>query len=147
MFSYGEELTSLDRVVERKLYDLDREDVHEVTDGSDDGFLYARGFIVAMGKDFYGAVLANPSVAGDASFELLRAPARKALRRLAGAGLGHLAGDRVQPRGLELSWLFSAGECGRRRCRSRGDDGRVVARAARGADHGARGRAQSGDGG
>lgn len=67
----SEELTSLDRVVERKLYDLDREDVHEVTDGSDDGFLYARGFIVAMGKDFYDAVLATPSVAGDASFERL----------------------------------------------------------------------------
>lgn len=67
----SEELTSLDRVVERKLYDLDRADVHEVTDGSDDGFLYARGFIVAMGKDFYDAVLADPSVAADSGFERL----------------------------------------------------------------------------
>ena len=48
----GGELTSLDRVLERKLYDIDRADVQAVTDGSEDGFLYARGFIVAMGRDF-----------------------------------------------------------------------------------------------
>jgi hypothetical protein len=39
----GGELTSLDRVLERKLYDIDRADIQAVTDGSDDGFLYARG--------------------------------------------------------------------------------------------------------
>ncbi|MFK3979388.1 DUF4240 domain-containing protein [Micromonospora sp. NPDC050397] len=57
------ELVALDRVVERKLYDIDRADIHEVTDGSNDGFLYARGFIVAMGREFYEAVQANPAVA------------------------------------------------------------------------------------
>lgn len=57
------ELTDLDRVLERKLYDIDREDVHEVTDGSDDGFLYARGYIVAAGRQFYEAVQANPETA------------------------------------------------------------------------------------
>ncbi|MEU7612377.1 DUF4240 domain-containing protein [Micromonospora sp. NPDC049204] len=59
----GQELTDLDRVVERKLYDIDREDIHEVTDGSDDGFLYARGFIVALGQAYYEAVRANPAMA------------------------------------------------------------------------------------
>ncbi|MEU8409362.1 DUF4240 domain-containing protein [Micromonospora sp. NPDC048842] len=59
----GQELTDLDRVVERKLYDIDREDIHEVTDGSDDGFLYARGFIVALGRSYYDAVLADPAMA------------------------------------------------------------------------------------
>ena len=59
----GGELTSLDRVLERKLYDIDRADIQTVTDGSDDGFLYARGFIVAMGKDFYDAVASDPQVA------------------------------------------------------------------------------------
>ncbi|MFR9778028.1 DUF4240 domain-containing protein, partial [Micromonospora sp. MS34] len=59
----GPELVDLDRVVERKLYDIDRADIHEVTDGSDDGFLYARGFIVAMGRDFYQTVRANPALA------------------------------------------------------------------------------------
>ncbi|WP_030334261.1 DUF4240 domain-containing protein [Micromonospora parva] len=59
----GQELTDLDRVVERKLHDIDREDIHEVTDGSDDGFLYARGFIVALGRAYYEAVRANPAMA------------------------------------------------------------------------------------
>lgn len=59
----SEELTSLDRVLERKLYDIDRADIHEVTDGSDDGFLYCRGFIVAMGETFYRAVAADPTIA------------------------------------------------------------------------------------
>ncbi|MEV0582823.1 DUF4240 domain-containing protein [Nonomuraea sp. NPDC050310] len=57
------ELTALDAVVERKLYDLDRADVHEVTDGSDDGFLYARGFIVSLGRDYYEAVMREPRLA------------------------------------------------------------------------------------
>ncbi|MEY9935464.1 hypothetical protein ABH926_010146 [Catenulispora sp. GP43] len=57
------ELTDLDRVVERKLYDIDRADIHAVTDGSDDGFLYARGYIVASGRETYYAVLADPDTA------------------------------------------------------------------------------------
>ncbi|GAA0547889.1 hypothetical protein GCM10010172_32170 [Paractinoplanes ferrugineus] len=57
------QLTDLDRVLERKLYDLDREDIQEVTDGSDDGFLYCRGFIVALGRAFYEEVRAEPRVA------------------------------------------------------------------------------------
>ncbi|GAA3462854.1 DUF4240 domain-containing protein [Saccharothrix longispora] len=64
------ELTALDRVVERKLHDIDRRDVHEVTDGSDDGFLYARGFVVALGQEFYEAVARDPRIAvEDASAE------------------------------------------------------------------------------
>ncbi|MGW3784931.1 DUF4240 domain-containing protein [Micromonospora chokoriensis] len=59
----GPELTDLDRVVERKLYDIDREDIHEVTDGSDDGFLYCRGFIVALGRAYYETVRADPAMA------------------------------------------------------------------------------------
>ena len=57
------ELTDLDRVVERKLFVIDRAEVHEHTDGSDDGFLYCRGFIVAAGQRFYEAVDADPAVA------------------------------------------------------------------------------------
>lgn len=57
------ELVSLDRVAERKLYDIDRADIQAVTDGSDDGFLYARGFIVALGRDFYDAVVRDPELA------------------------------------------------------------------------------------
>jgi len=54
------ELVNLDRVLERSLYDIDRADIQAVTDGSDDGFLYARGFIVALGREFYEAVKADP---------------------------------------------------------------------------------------
>ncbi|MEV6278846.1 DUF4240 domain-containing protein [Nocardia sp. NPDC051832] len=59
----ADELTALDRVLERKMYDLDRADLHRVIGGSDDGFLYGRGFIVAMGKDYYDAISATPTTA------------------------------------------------------------------------------------
>jgi hypothetical protein len=55
-------LTSLDRVVERKLWVIDRLDVYAVTGGSDDGFLYSRGFVVAMGREFYDAVAGDPEM-------------------------------------------------------------------------------------
>ncbi|MFD6398314.1 DUF4240 domain-containing protein [Nocardia sp. NPDC060249] len=57
------ELTALDRVAERALYDVDRADLQAITGGSDDGFLYARGFIVAMGRDYYDAVSSDPVTA------------------------------------------------------------------------------------
>jgi hypothetical protein len=56
-----DELLQFDRILERKLYDIDRADIHEYTDGSDDGFLYSRGFIVAAGRAYYEAVKADPS--------------------------------------------------------------------------------------
>ncbi|MDA7527823.1 DUF4240 domain-containing protein [Planctomicrobium sp.] len=56
----ADDLLAFDRILERKLYDIDREDVHEFTDGSDDGFLYCRGYIVAIGKSYYDAINANP---------------------------------------------------------------------------------------
>jgi hypothetical protein len=56
----ADELTRLDRVVERKLWELDRADVHAVTGGSADGFLYSRGFVVAMGREFCDAVTGDP---------------------------------------------------------------------------------------
>ena len=57
------DLLAFDRILERKLYDIDRAEIQEQTDGSDDGFLYARGFIVAAGKEYYDAVSGKPSVA------------------------------------------------------------------------------------
>jgi Protein of unknown function (DUF4240) len=59
----AEELLDFDRILERKLYDIDRADIHERTDGSDDGFLYCRGFIVALGHRYYEAVRDNPKLA------------------------------------------------------------------------------------
>ncbi|ETW92124.1 MAG: hypothetical protein ETSY1_45025 [Candidatus Entotheonella factor] len=57
----AEELHQFDMILERKLFDIDRQDVHEHTDGSDDGFLYCRGFIVAIGQEYYDAVNRDPS--------------------------------------------------------------------------------------
>ncbi|MES2462794.1 MAG: DUF4240 domain-containing protein [Armatimonadota bacterium] len=59
----AEDLLRFDRILEQKLYDIDREEIHEQTDGSDDGFLYARGFIVALGRKYYEAVDAHPEIA------------------------------------------------------------------------------------
>jgi Protein of unknown function (DUF4240) len=59
----ADDLLAFDRILERKLFEIDREDVHEATDGSDDGFLYARGFIVVAGQGYYDAVNADPSLA------------------------------------------------------------------------------------
>jgi hypothetical protein len=56
-----DELLGFDRVLEARLYEIDRMDVQEFTDGSNDGFLYARGFIVACGQAYYDAVNADPS--------------------------------------------------------------------------------------
>ncbi|GGN03543.1 hypothetical protein GCM10010109_09830 [Actinoplanes campanulatus] len=57
------ELTGLDRVLERKLYDLDRRDVYDATPATEEGFLHARGYIVAAGQEFYQAVQAEPRLA------------------------------------------------------------------------------------
>ena len=54
------DLVSFDRILEEKLFKIDREDVHYYLEGSDDGFLYNRGFIVGMGKDFYKKIDSNP---------------------------------------------------------------------------------------
>ena len=59
----GDELATLDRVLERQLYEIDRADIHAVTGGSDDGFLYSRGFVVALGQDLYHGVIHDPQMA------------------------------------------------------------------------------------
>lgn len=57
------EFTAYIHHLEKKLYQIDREEIHEYTDGSDDGFLYCRCFILAMGKDYYSMINENPSKA------------------------------------------------------------------------------------
>jgi Protein of unknown function (DUF4240) len=59
----AEQLLAFDRLLERSLYDIDRAEIHDHTDGSDDGFLYRRGFMVAVGREYYDAVNANPALA------------------------------------------------------------------------------------
>lgn len=58
-----EELTQFAHIMEERLYHIDRKEIHEFTGGSDDGFLYCRCFIIAMGKDYYDMIDQDPSKA------------------------------------------------------------------------------------
>lgn len=67
-----EELTAFNHIMEEKLFRIDREDIHQYTDGSDDGFLYCRCFIVGMGRAYYEMIEENPSKATcDAEAEIV----------------------------------------------------------------------------
>lgn len=67
------DLLAFDRVLERKVHDLDRPAMEAIGEScSRDTFLYRRGFVVAMGKGFYDAVLRDPTRAvPDAECELM----------------------------------------------------------------------------
>jgi hypothetical protein len=56
-------LVTFARAFEATLFSLDRQVLAERVDLGDDGFLDARGFIVAMGKDYCTRVLARPESA------------------------------------------------------------------------------------
>ena len=58
-----EEFSSYIHTLEKKLFQIDRKEIHEYTDGSDDGFLYCRCFILAMGKEYYNMIDKEPSKA------------------------------------------------------------------------------------
>ena len=58
-----DEMIAFDWRLSEVLYQLDREDIHEVTGGSDDGFLYVRLWMVSRGRDYVASVLANPEAA------------------------------------------------------------------------------------
>lgn len=57
------ELSKFIHVLEDKLFHIDREDIHEYTGGSDEGFLYCRCFITCMGETYYNRIDNNPSMA------------------------------------------------------------------------------------
>lgn len=63
-----EDLIAFDQILERKLYNIDREEVQYYIEGGDDLFLYKRGFIVGMGKAYYDQINANPVVATQDKF-------------------------------------------------------------------------------
>lgn len=86
-------LLALDRQLERKLYDLDRAELQAVTGGSDDGFLYARGFVVVLGRSVWEAVSRDPerAVADAECAEVCYLPQRvyeRAHGRYPGTGSG-----------------------------------------------------------
>jgi hypothetical protein len=56
-------LAAFIHLFEEKLYDLDRAEIHEFAEGSDEDFLYARCFMVAMGEAYYNKIDRDPSMA------------------------------------------------------------------------------------
>ena len=58
-----EEIISFHQHLDEAMYQLDREDIHEITDGSEDGFEYARLWIVSQGRRYFEAVLHDPNFA------------------------------------------------------------------------------------
>jgi hypothetical protein len=57
------DLTKFIHILEERLYHIDREEIQVYTDGSDDGFLYCRCFILGMGKAYYNIIDKDPSKA------------------------------------------------------------------------------------
>jgi hypothetical protein len=58
-----DDFTAFIHILEEKLYHIDRKEIQEFTDGSDDGFLYARCFILGMGQQYYEMIDNEPSKA------------------------------------------------------------------------------------
>jgi hypothetical protein len=58
-----EELTNFIHILEERIYTIDRKEIQAHTDGSDDGFLYCRCFVVGMGKEYYNMIDKTPSKA------------------------------------------------------------------------------------
>lgn len=56
-----DDFTKFIHILEERLYNIDREKIQEYTDGSDDGFLYCRCFIVGMGQEYYNRIDKDPS--------------------------------------------------------------------------------------
>jgi Protein of unknown function (DUF4240) len=58
-----EDFTKFIHILEEKLFNIDHEEIHDYTDGSDDGFLYCRCFILGMGEQYYYMIAKEPSKA------------------------------------------------------------------------------------
>jgi hypothetical protein len=58
-----DDLTTFIHMLEERLFNIDREEIQEHTDGSDDGFLYCRCFILGMGQTYYNMIDKEPSKA------------------------------------------------------------------------------------
>jgi aspartate/methionine/tyrosine aminotransferase len=55
-----EDICAFSLTLDDMMYALDRRDIHDVTDGSDDGFEYIRLWIISRGRAYYESVVADP---------------------------------------------------------------------------------------
>lgn len=68
---YKEQLNKLEkadliaflRILEAKLFQLDRHEIHEHTGGDEDDFLASRGLIVGLGEAYFNKISEDPSLA------------------------------------------------------------------------------------
>jgi Protein of unknown function (DUF4240) len=56
----AEDICAFGMTLDDMMHALDRRDIHNVTDGSDDGFEYIRLWIISRGRAYYESVVANP---------------------------------------------------------------------------------------
>jgi len=56
----AEDICAFSLTLDDMMYALDRRNIHDVTDGSEDGFEYVRLWIISQGRKYYESVLADP---------------------------------------------------------------------------------------
>src|SRR5690242_1689166 len=56
----AEDVCAFSLTLDDMMYALDRRNIHDVTDGSEDGFEYVRLWIISQGRKYYESVLADP---------------------------------------------------------------------------------------
>jgi Protein of unknown function (DUF4240) len=56
----AEDICAFSLALDDMMYALDRRDIHDVTDGSDDGFEYMRLWIISRGRAYCESVIADP---------------------------------------------------------------------------------------
>jgi hypothetical protein len=56
----AEDICAFSLTLDDMMYALDRRDIHDVTDGSDDGFEYVRLWIISRGRAYFDAVVVDP---------------------------------------------------------------------------------------
>jgi Protein of unknown function (DUF4240) len=56
----AEDICAFSLTLDDMMYALDRRDIHDVADGSNDGFEYVRLWIISRGRAYYKSVVADP---------------------------------------------------------------------------------------
>jgi len=65
----AEDICAFSLTLDDMMYALDRRNIHDVTDGSEDGFEYVRLWIISQGRKYYESVLADPQNAPEDAYE------------------------------------------------------------------------------
>ena len=55
-----EEIVAFDQRLDEVMFALDQREIHDITDGSDDGFEYVRLWIISRGQQCFESVMGDP---------------------------------------------------------------------------------------